>query len=204
MEASETGIRKSNEEWKRASFGLLGVMLLWLIIYTVNRGLLIGDIDLTRLSSVGGTNINSINNTGAQNQTSTTNTNTAGQSEQEARAYFANLNISINNQACASGQTTNCTNVAGLPQSTLSMLQSLRSNCPSCVLVITGGTEPGHASHGVGLRPVDLRITPSLSSFLQQNGTTRESTHTLWGGYTFWNESAGATSNTTGDHYHVY
>lgn len=25
-------------------------------------------------------------------------------------------------------------------------------------MVITGGTEPGHQTHGVGLRPVDLRI----------------------------------------------
>ena len=44
----------------------------------------------------------------------------------------------------------------------------------------------------------------SSVDFLKSKGTTLGSDRWLWGGYTFWNESAGATSNTTGAHFHVY
>ncbi len=49
MEASESGIRKSNETFKRTTLGLLGVFALFLIIFTLNKGLLTGDVGLTSI-----------------------------------------------------------------------------------------------------------------------------------------------------------
>jgi hypothetical protein len=49
MQASEKGVRKSNEEIKRTTLGLLGVLSLFVIIYTFNRDLLTGDVTLGEL-----------------------------------------------------------------------------------------------------------------------------------------------------------
>lgn len=49
IQASEAGIRKSKEEWRRGSLGLLGVLLLFVILYTLNRDLLVGDVGLDGL-----------------------------------------------------------------------------------------------------------------------------------------------------------
>jgi hypothetical protein len=47
MEASESGIRKSNETFKRVTLGLFGVFGLFLLLGTLNSGLLTGDISLS-------------------------------------------------------------------------------------------------------------------------------------------------------------
>jgi hypothetical protein len=49
MEASERGVKKSNEEIKRTTLGLLGVLSLFVIIYTFNRDLLTGNVGLDGL-----------------------------------------------------------------------------------------------------------------------------------------------------------
>ena len=51
MQASEAGIRKSNEEFTRGALGLLGVLGLFLLVFTVNKSLLLGDIGLSGLKS---------------------------------------------------------------------------------------------------------------------------------------------------------
>lgn len=55
MQASEAGIRKSNEIFKKTTLGLLGVFSLFLIISTVNKDLLTADIGLGSLNQRGGT-----------------------------------------------------------------------------------------------------------------------------------------------------
>ncbi len=54
MQASEPTIRKSNEIIKQVTLGLLGVFSLFLILFTVNKGLITGDVGLEGLR-VGGT-----------------------------------------------------------------------------------------------------------------------------------------------------
>jgi Transglycosylase SLT domain len=54
MEASEQGLRKSNETIKKTTLGLLGVFGLFLILFTVNKGMLTGDVNLDGLRSGGG------------------------------------------------------------------------------------------------------------------------------------------------------
>jgi hypothetical protein len=53
MQASEAGVRKSNEEIKRATLGLLGVLSLFVILYTFNKGLLSGEVGLKDLRTGG-------------------------------------------------------------------------------------------------------------------------------------------------------
>jgi hypothetical protein len=56
MEATSNSISKSNEIIKRVTLGLLGVFSLFLILFTVNKGMLRGDIGLSsfNISGAGG------------------------------------------------------------------------------------------------------------------------------------------------------
>jgi hypothetical protein len=61
IQASEASIRKSNEIFKTVSLGLLGVFSLFLILFTVNKDLVTGDVGLEKLKTggvvaVGGSN----------------------------------------------------------------------------------------------------------------------------------------------------
>ena len=51
MQASENTIRQSNEIIKRVTLGLLGVFSLFIILFTVNKNMLTGDIDLGALGN---------------------------------------------------------------------------------------------------------------------------------------------------------
>ncbi len=51
IQATEEGIRKSKEEFTRVTYGLLGVFGLWLILATVNKDMLTGDVGLGALKS---------------------------------------------------------------------------------------------------------------------------------------------------------
>jgi hypothetical protein len=62
LEASENGVRKSNEAIRNATYGLLGVFLMFLIFGTFNRDLLVGDVGLGAFRSQGGTSGGSILN----------------------------------------------------------------------------------------------------------------------------------------------
>jgi len=53
MEASERGVRRSNEEIKRTTLGLLGVLSLFVVIYTFNPDLLTGEVGLRNLRAGG-------------------------------------------------------------------------------------------------------------------------------------------------------
>ena len=93
-------------------------------------------------------------------------------SEQEVRAKLAALGIKVNHDPCSAGQTTGCTNLEGLRENTIYELASLRTACPNAEIVVTAGTEGGHAegpiSHSTGYK-VDLRPTPSLVWCLGNN-----------------------------------
>jgi hypothetical protein len=82
IQASEKGIKDSKEEFTRVTYGLLGVLGLWLILFTVNKDMLMGGVDLGGLRSVkGGVSTAQNSNIGNQNGTSgnTTTSPSAGQ-----------------------------------------------------------------------------------------------------------------------------
>ncbi len=210
MEASQHGITKSNEIFKKTTLGLVGVFSLWLILATVNKDLLSGDVGLDALRSSAGEFggggatgvIPEVNPTGEGMKPSTANSD-----ETSARKRMSDAGIGWNNEPCTEAQMKeskpSCTNLGGLPEETLNMLITLKREC-NCEAVITGGTEPGHRTHGVGKRPVDLRLrseSDSLYQYVKKNGTPNISGSPVkWGlhGYIFWDEPGGNR------HFHVY
>ena len=123
--------------------------------------------------------------------------------------------LGINKNACnpstLNGVTGGCTNVEGLDNATVMFIKSLPGLC-SCNVVITGGTENGHASHGSGIPVFDLSISPALLSFIKTNASVKANpsfcysnsstcfSKWLYGGFWFTDETAGALH---GGHWHV-
>ena len=200
MEASERGVRKSNEEIKRTTLGLLGVLSLFVIIYTFNKGLLTGDVGLDGLRAK-----SFVSGGGAPTPTSTPIPTTNG-TEQANRQALSSNGITVNKNPCTAAEMAqskpSCTNLTDIPQSVLSMLIQLKTTCPNSTVVVTGGTEPGHVSHGPGKSAVDLRIgTGALDTCIQKfntGPTLNYCTATYTGlGFVFCNEKG------TG-HWHVF
>lgn len=103
----------------------------------------------------------SIPSTGAITPGATTGTVSA--SETALRASFASSGITINKQPPA-------TTVAGMLPGTINEVLSLKSDC-GCSVVITGGTEPGHAETGtcnhVNGYKVDVGLNGTLNNFIE-------------------------------------
>ncbi len=88
--------------------------------------------------------------------------------EQTVRSKLSAIGVTVNNPPCSKTQTRNCTNVIGLPQAAIDGLQALVGRCGA--LTLTGGTEPGHRTHGPGRAVVDLRRDASLTSCIKAAG----------------------------------
>lgn len=114
--------------------------------------------------------------------------------------------ITVNNGPCATGGTTGCTNVVGLPSSAINGVKSLASAC-GCSIEITGGTEGGHTDHGPGRAAVDLSPTSALNGYLAKtNPAAANPVNKLKvsvGGATYTYEVPGANGRATGYHWHV-
>lgn len=75
--------------------------------------------------------------------------------------------VSVNNGPCVNGETQGCTNVVGLPPTTIQHVMQLATLC-GCPLTITGGSEGGHETHGPGRAAIDLRQSQQLHTYLSQ------------------------------------
>ena len=100
------------------------------------------------------------------------------------------LNHPVANGDCPAGQTTGCTSLTGVKTTTIAAANFIQSSC-SCPVVISGGTEGGHApgqfSHANGFK-LDFQAgrgsqTAALDSFLtqtiQNNGLLAQTNGTL-------------------------
>jgi hypothetical protein len=96
----------------------------------------------------------------------------SGMSETELRTYLASKNISVNAGPCTGSQTTGCTNLANITQSTLTRLEALNEECGRCGIRITGGSEGGHSigsAHPAG-KAVDLAPNNTLNQVITGGG----------------------------------
>lgn len=161
--SKEADIKK---DLKQATIGIIGVFGLWLLLNQVNPELLRGEISFKQPDGTvsPATGVPVIPQTPVAPGTPT--------SESNIRTALAAIPININNagKTCTGGQTSGCTNVQGMRPETIEMLRLLRSGCPTCDIQISGGTEPGHKSHGINLLPVDLSLSPSLDAYIAKEG----------------------------------
>lgn len=92
------------------------------------------------------------------------------ETDEAARAFLEakGNDIKINKAKCNSESQTDCTDLKGLPKKTADAIISIKKAC-KCEVVITGGTEAGHKSHGEGKPIVDLRWNDKDSLFILGN-----------------------------------
>ncbi|MEN9551807.1 MAG: hypothetical protein RI935_184 [Candidatus Parcubacteria bacterium] len=141
-----------------------------------------------------------------------------GVNDQTVRQTLSQAGIDINRAACSSIAQRSCTNVGGMTKDVIQMLISLKAAC-DCAVTVSGGTEWwSHSTHGPGVSTVDLRIPTGVSGLPNLNDPLYKfissqsyignsgSCHAVykWGGWTFCDEKKGATSFSTGRHWHVY
>lgn len=95
--------------------------------------------------------------------------------EAAVRQQFELAGVSVNKAACdpydKNGVTSpGCTNVGGMLPSTVQQVINIKNSCGGCSVVVSGGSEAGHApgphSHGTGYK-VDIRANSSLNAFLK-------------------------------------
>ena len=173
MQASPESISKSNDKFKKVTLGLLGSFGLILLILTVNKDLLTGDIGLGELRAKKGSEVVGTVRPSSPTTapTPTTTAKPAGGGDYAARKAShekvvarlapSNINTNKNNVFCTEAQYSerkpSCTGLAYMPEETIQMLLKLNASC-NCTVTITGGTEPGHITHGENKRAVDLRL----------------------------------------------
>jgi hypothetical protein len=199
LQASESGIRQSKERFKRGALGLMGVLSLFLIIDTINKDLLIGNIDLKDLRVSTGSTLQQSTNQQPINQATL-----PGDGQSKLATLNANnVFINHNNIPCTSSQMTEsapaCTSLEGMPDETIQVIIDVSKACTLCrTITVTGGTEPGHRTHGIGKYPADLSYQTALHTFLQNNGNLVSPGKYGWRGYVFWDEQGGDR------HFHIY
>lgn len=184
-------------------YGLLIVIGAWLILYTINPQILNFDLIIARPDIKAGVPTVTA---GVPMKAEEIAESKKIQSELAGKGGYAYKG------PCEQGQTTQCVNLNGLPQNAISGLLGTKKACGDCSIVITGGTEGGHATHGAGAPVVDLRPGGGLNAYLKVNnpvdGTkifTSPNGAIKGPRATYVYETAGGNSQgtSTGAHWHV-
>lgn len=130
--------------------------------------------------------------------------------EREARAFLNTITgVSTNKNPCPAGQTQGCANMAGIPFTVFNNLETLKQNCPSCTINISGGSEAGHVTHGVSQPIVDLSYNKNLANYIRSQDTAPVNTSLgpkyKVGNMTILIENEGVvcTGNNACQHFHV-
>ena len=86
------------------------------------------------------------------------------------RAQLLAGGVPINKSNCTDATGNNCTSVAQLPSSAINGVIALKSACvqanSSCSVTLTGGTEGGHQTHGLGKPQIDLSAGGALDTYI--------------------------------------
>jgi hypothetical protein len=213
MQASEAGVRKSNEEIKRTTIGLIGVLSLFVILYTFNKGLLRGDVSLISLkaSPYGGSSATvATGGTTAGAGAEDVSTGGSGGTEEANRKTLGDAGIGINNAACADSSSRGCTNVGNINSASIAILLKLKSEC-GCSILVTGGSEPnGHSAtsnHGPGKEALDIQFDAQLETFLKSKSVVGNTSPCNikygYSGFIFWDEPASGCGESTARHFHA-
>ncbi len=179
---------KAKKMIRDAAVGLLLVFFSWLILFVINPDLVgIGE-NLEKLTrySVAGDQQSGGSGNGSGGRVANGDepySEEHMQKEDRVRDILSQAGVQINKGPCTSPGAANCTDVGELPQKSIDAIVGLKKDCGSaCQVVVTGGTERGHISHGPGKNVFDLAKASSLEGYfpsvgipnvIPQFGTTR-------------------------------
>ena len=204
-----SGQSKATEIISNAIWGLIFAIAAWLILYTINPKLVEIKFDIEpqelATTTIGGPGLRP----GIPPPTIPGVPMTPEQiaADRAVRTELQSKGVLVNAGPCTQGQTHGCTNLNGLPESAIQGLIGLKIDC-ACTVRVSGGTEAGHQTHGVGRAIVDLSNEGNLRSWMTTKGFLRGGSNiavvTLSNGrrINFVFERAGE-GNSTGDHWHV-
>lgn len=155
---------------QNALLGLLIAMGAWALLNTINPNLLNSDVKIDPATVV-------INISDSVPQTYSATTGLYPNGQLRGAPLFGTptplpTGVALNNNGkqCTQVGETGCTSTIGL---NMSNVWAIKQGCPSCELVITGGTEwwlhggqSGSTSHQNGTSTVDLRSNDALDRYL--------------------------------------
>lgn len=218
-----TGKEQGREYLTNAVVGLLLVVGAYAILWTINPRILNIDLNMPvppleslpmGVPGVGAPGVY----TGARNPDGTLAGYTLTEAQVQQNTTLVNqLNsspgrVEVNAGPCATGATQGCTNIVLLRSDVVPALKRLSTSCSSqvsgCQIVIVGGSEGGHRTHGPGMATVDLRPTSTLNTYLSRfNNRASNPTEglrvNLPGGGVAEYEVTGSYGRSTGNHWHV-
>lgn len=93
---------------------------------------------------------------------------------------------------CSSQSNRSCTSLESIPKSTIDFVKKLKADC-KCNVIITGGTEVGHSTHGSGRAAIDLGRGGILDFMSKQTKISQSKGRPVYsyGGYRIWDEDSG-------------
>ncbi|HEY4508701.1 MAG TPA: hypothetical protein VJC13_00235 [Candidatus Paceibacterota bacterium] len=203
-----TGKSQGREYIEHALWGLILVIGAYVLLYTINPKILSFDLTLQKPNIAKGVPTATTTSPGGVGTPPTAEQIAA---DAAVRARLAGINVNHPNP-CGSGQTRGCTSLDGLHESAIQGLLTLKSSSGcGCAITITGGTEDGHLSHGVGIATVDLSKGSGLDAFVAKNKTGTELTrfgpvytvHLSSGRIVKFLDESGSEPGSTGNHWHV-
>ncbi len=196
-----------------ALIGLLLVIASYVILYTINPSIVSFNLQMTQPNTTAGIP------TPGQPMT---------QAQIDANALMAQQ-LGQTSNPCAQGQTTNCVNLVGLQQNTVTGIQQLKATCASVnsdacpnFVITAGSIDPGDTTHDPnGCHPkgtcVDVSPTPDLNNtiwndkkdftFVSKNTDGSCARYTDSSGniylYETANVSCGGSVASSGNHWHI-
>jgi hypothetical protein len=146
-----------------AIMGLIIALVAWLILNTINP-------DLVTMK-FGGMNASSGNGTGtAPKDPDTPSVPQEGTySHDEAVKVLSGAGIQVVSSGnCSDPNNKSCTSLEQIPKEAVANLISLKEKS-NCSFSVSGGTETGHKSHGLGKPKMDVKPEDCLGDFLHKN-----------------------------------
>ncbi len=202
-----------------ALWGLILVIIAYALLYTINPQILEFDLNITRPKiNYKTATVTTFENIpvgeegvepgGTVKSGYTLNEDQVKQNTLMVNDLQNNYGIKVNNGGtpCSTGQTKGCTNLVGLPDTAYRGIVDINNLCPDkCGIIISGGTEGGHSTHGPNLPVVDISENAKLTSYIQANGGTPRQT-SLGPEYTMKINGQNVTllyETSGGNHWHV-
>lgn len=125
----------------------------------------------------------------------------------EAKAILDNYGIGIwSSGNCSDKNLPNCTSLDGIRIDTILHLVALKSECPGCNIIVTGGTEIGHAEsdtgHSSGYK-IDINKTYYNDPFSTYIENTMEELEPTANGYPRYKDSCNNIYLDEGNHWDI-